>query len=91
MLGALPLTSQPIMQQFRFLQVEKSCYRKKRVQARSRHKMTGGAERVAHINSPLRFGSSVKAYFLVHVRSLHLSTIPSVLVYNFLFVLTLTK
>ena len=44
-------------------------------QACSKHKMTGGAERVAHINSPPRFGPSVKAYFLVHVRSLHLSTI----------------
>ena len=31
---------------------------------------------MAHINSPPpRFGPSVKAYFLVHVRSLHLSTI----------------
>ena len=38
-------------------------------QARSKHKMTrtGGAERVAHINSPPSFGPSVKAYFLVHV------------------------
>ena len=32
-----------------------------------------------------------KVYFLVHVRSLHLSTIPFVLVSNFPFVLTLTK
>ena len=55
-------------------------------------KWLGGAERVAHINSPPpRFGPSVKAYFLVHVRSLHLSTIPFVLVSNFPFVLTLTK
>ena len=65
----------------------------RRIQARSKHKMTGGAERVAHINSPpppSRFGPSVKAYFLVHVvRSLHLSTIPFVLVSNFPFVLTL--
>ena len=61
-------------------------------QARSKHKMNGGAERVAHINSPHpRFGPSVKVYFLVHVRSLHLSTIPFVLVSNFPFVLTLTK
>ena len=37
--------------------------------------MTGGAERVAHISPPPCFGPSVKAYFLVHVRSLHLSTI----------------
>ena len=61
----------------------------KNMQARSKHKMTGGggAERVTHINSPTRFGPSVKAYFLVHVRSLDLSTIP-----NFpSFVLTLTK
>ena len=67
----------------------------RRIQARSKHKMTGGAERVAHINSPpppSRFGPSVKAYFLVHVvRSLHLSTIPFVLVSNFPFVLTLMK
>ena len=56
-------------------------------QARSKRKMTGGAERVAHINSLPRFGPSVKAYFLVHVRSLHLSTIPFVLVFNFPFVL----
>ena len=62
-----------------------------KLQARSKHKMTGGAERVAHINSPSRFGPSVKAYFFVHVRSLHLSTIPFVLVSNFPFVLTLTK
>ena len=55
--------------------------------------MIGGAERVAHINSPPppRFGPSVKAYFLVHVSSLHLSTIPFVLVSNFPFVLTLRK
>ena len=34
------------------------------VQARSKNKMTGGAERVAHINPspPPRFGPSVKAY-----------------------------
>ena len=32
-----------------------------------------------------------KAYFLVYVRSLHLSTLPFVLVSNFPFVLTLTK
>ena len=44
------------------------------MQACSKRKMTGGAERVAHINSS-RFGPLVKAYFLVHVRSLHLSTI----------------
>ena len=31
MLGALPLTSQPIVQQIRLLQVAKICYRKKRV------------------------------------------------------------
>ena len=63
------------------------------LQARSGHKMTGrgGAERVAHIKFPAPFGPSVKAYFLVHVRSLHLSTIPFVLVSNFPFVLTLTK
>ena len=37
----------------------------------------GWAKRVTHINSPTpRFGPFVKAYFLVHVRSLHLSTIP---------------
>ena len=31
-----------------------------------KHKMTGGAEQVAHINAPLpRFGPSVKAYCLV--------------------------
>ena len=57
-------------------------------QARSKHKTTGGSE---HVNSRLGFGPSVKAYSLVHVRSLHLSTIPFVLVSNFLFVLTLTK
>ena len=62
------------------------------IQARSKHKMTGRAERVARINSPLpRFSPLVKAYFLVHVRSLHLSTIPFVLVSNVPFVLTLTK
>ena len=62
-------------------------------QARSKHKITGGggSERVAHINSLPRFGPSVKAYFLVHVRSLHWSSIPFVLVSNFPFVLTLTK
>ena len=50
------------------------------------------AERVTHINSPTpRFGPFVKAYFLVHVRSLHLFTIPFVLVSNFPFLLTLTK
>ena len=55
--------------------------------------MTGGVERVAHIKSPPPlFGPSVKAYFLVHIRSLHLSTIPFVLVSNSPFVLTfLTK
>ena len=58
-----------------------------KTQARSKHKMTGGAERVTHINSPTRLGPSVKAYFLLHVRSLDLSTKP-----NFpSFVLTLTK
>ena len=56
----------------------------------------GGAERVTHINSPPplpppRFGPLVIAYFVVHVGSLHLSTIPFVLVSNFPFVLTLTK
>ena len=61
------------------------------MQARSKHKMTGRAERLAHINSPPPFAPSVKAYFLVHVRSLHLSTIPFVLVSNFPFVLTLTE
>ena len=62
------------------------------LQARSKHKMTGGAERVVRINSPPpRFGPSIKAYFLVHVISLHLSTIPFVLVSNFPFGLTLTK
>ena len=64
------------------------------IQARSKHKMTGVAERVAQINSPpppTRFAPSVKAYFLVHVRSLHLSTTPFVVVSNFPFVLTLTK
>ena len=40
--------------------------------------MTGGTERVNHI-SPPHFGPSVKAYFLVHVRSLQLCTIPLVL------------
>ena len=40
---------------------------------------------------PPRFAPSFKAYLLVHVRSLHLSTIPFVLVSNFPFVLTLTK
>ena len=34
-------------------------------QARSKHKMTGGAERVTHINSPPRFSPPVKAYVLV--------------------------
>ena len=39
--------------------------------------MSGGAERVGHINSPPpRFGPSVKAYFLVHVISLQLCAIP---------------
>ena len=64
-------------------------------QACSKHRMTGGggrgAEQVAHINFTARFGPSVEAYFLVHVRSLHLSTIPFVLISNFPFVLTLTK
>ena len=47
------------------------------VQARSKEKMTGGAERVAHINPPPppRFSPSVKAYFLVHVRSLQLCAV----------------
>ena len=43
----------------------------------------GGAEREARINAipppPPRFGPSVKAYFLVHFRSLQLCTIPLVL------------
>ena len=52
-------------------------------QARSKHKVTGGAEQVALVNSPPGFGPSVKAYFLVNVRSPHLSTIPFVLVSNF--------
>ena len=43
------------------------------------------------LTPPPRFGPSVKGYFLVRVRSLHLSTIPFVLVSNFPFVLTLTK
>ena len=62
------------------------------LQARSGHKMTGGRlSEWPTLNSPPPFGPSVKAYFLVHVRSLHLSTIPFVLVYNFPFVLPLTK
>ena len=51
--------------------------------ARSKHNMAGGGERVAHVNPPPGFGPSVEAYFLVHVRSPHLSTIPFVLVSNF--------
>ena len=47
---------------------------------------------MVRINSlPPDFGPSVEAYFLVHVRSLHLSTVPFVLVSNFPFVFTLTK
>ena len=62
-------------------------------QARSKHKTTGAeGERVAYVNSPPPgLGHSVKAYFLVHIRSLHLSTIPFVLVSNFPVVLTLGK
>ena len=55
-------------------------------QARSKQKITRGggaaAERVARINSPPpppRFNPSVKACFLVHIRSLQLCTIPLVL------------
>ena len=47
--------------------------------------MTGGAERVAHINSPSRFGPSVKAYFLVHVRSLHLFCLQYLLFLSLIF------
>ena len=54
-------------------------------QARSKHKMTGGTERVAHINSPSRFGPSVKAYFLVHVRSLHLFCLQYLLFLSLIF------
>ena len=57
----------------------------KTFQARSKHKMTGGAERVAHINSPSRFGSLVKAYFLVHVRSLHLFCLQYLLFLSLIF------
>ena len=58
----------------------------------SKHKMTGGGGPSEwRMLTPPGLGPSVKAYFLVHVRSLHLSTIPFVLVSNFPFVLTLTK
>ena len=60
-------------------------------QARSKHKMTGGLSEWPALTPPTGFGPSVKAYFLVHVISLHLSTIPFVLVSNFPFGLTLTK
>ena len=56
-------------------------------QARRKHKMTGeGQSEWPTLTLPPDLGPSVEAYFLVHVRSLHLSTIPLVLVSNFPFV-----
>ena len=61
-------------------------------QARSKHKMTGELSEWPTLTPhPPYFGPSANTYFLVHVKSLHLSTIPFVLVSNFPFVLTLTK
>ena len=57
--------------------------------ARSKHKLTGGvggSNDWPTLTPPPGIGPSVKAYFLVHFRSLHLSTIPFVLMSNFPFV-----
>ena len=55
--------------------------------ARSKHKLTGGGSNDwPTLTPPPGFGPSVKAYFLVHFRSLHLSTKPFVLVSNLPFV-----
>ena len=59
------------------------------VLARSKNKMTWGGGGGVGVGPskpppppPTRFGPSLKAYFLVHVRSLHLSTIPSGLFFD---------
>ena len=54
----------------------------------------GGPERVAHINSPPAASVPRLKHTSLHMSDdyiRHLSTIPLVLVYNFPFVLTLTK
>ena len=61
------------------------------LQARGKHKMTGGAERVTHINPAPPASVPRLKHTSWYVRSLHLSTIPFALVSNFQFVLTLTK
>ena len=51
-------------------------------QARRKHKMTGeGPSEWPTLTLPPDRGPSVEAYFLVHVRPLHMSTIPFVLLY----------